>query len=251
MTNYVPITLETHRDKRWLRRESLLFAKSDTVAPLFVNDLSAALHSMPIAFIKRGEEFMLVVVMGLKPGQNLFVSDDGKWLSDYLPVTYRSSPFELFDIDGTDQQALCVDQACVLESSLGEPFYTEDGQVTETIAKVFASVQTFNASRKLTQNICAALAKYNLIKPWELVLEDNEERTPVHGLYQVDEATLHALSDEDFLALRKADALPVIYSQVISMQKVHLLAEALRRQGDAAIQGTGSINDTFDFGGLH
>lgn len=248
---YVPISQEALAGKRWLRHTSMAFAKNDTVAPVFVNELPIAIQALPVAFIKQGDVFIPVVVMGLKPGQNLCVSADGKWASEYMPVTYRSSPFELLAIDGwAGQQTLCIDEKCITDGE-GEPFFTQDGEITETIKNVFELVQQFNSARPLTLHMCNVLAQYDLIKPWPLVLDDGFSEQAVTGLYKIDEEAFNALSDEDFLAVRKAHALPLVYSQMLSMHKLAALAERLKKETITAVSIEKSRStDTFNFGGL-
>lgn len=248
---YVPITRDTLAEKRWLRHTSMAFAKNDTVAPIFLNELPIAIQAMPVAFIKQGESYLLVVVMGLMPGQNLFVTTDGKWNSAYMPVTYRSSPFELMAIkEWNDQKTLCIDENCITEGQ-GEPFFDENGEITSTILEAFQLVQQFNSLRPLTKSICDLLAGHNLIKPWPLVLNDGIKEQSVGGLYQVNEEAFNALPDEIFLEIRRSHALPLIYSQMLSMQKVSILGELLRQETTRAASIEKSRGtDTFNFGGL-
>lgn len=255
MPTYAAISHELHRNKRWLRHTSLAFSKTDTVAPLFVNELAAAVQAMPIAFVKQEQGFVLVVVMGLRPGENLLVSAEGKWLAEYMPVTYRSSPFELLAVTGLEgQQVLCIDEGCVTEGAEGEPFFNENGEVTGAISEIFKLVKQFNASRQLTQNICAVLAAHDLISPWKIVLNNGVEEQSVAGLYKIDEAVLNTLSDEAFLALRQAGALPVVYCQLLSMQKIDALAQRIqppKAEPSTKAEESGVRSETFDFSGLY
>jgi hypothetical protein len=252
MASYVPINHEMHRDKNWLRHTSLDFAKVDTVAPLFVNELAEALQSMPIAFIKEGDRFILVVVMGLRPNENLLVSDDKRWLTNYMPVVYRSSPFDIRRVQGQENTlTLCIDTACVADSGQGEEFFTPSGELTETVDEIFKMLQLLNSNRALTEHICSVLSKHNLIMPWDITIRIGEEQTTVTGLYQIDQNTLSNLSDEDFLEVRKAHALPAAYAQLLSMNKIGILNDLLNRKIE--IENRKEQNNesgTFSFSGL-
>ena len=255
MTNYVPISTEVHRDKRWVRHTNLLFAKSETVAPLFVNELAAALQAMPLAFIKQEAGFSLVVVMGIRPRENLFVSGSGSWMAPYVPTIYRSSPFELWAVPSeANQEILCIDDACVVEGDEGEPFFNDDGQVSETISTIMEQVKILNSSRQLTQLICAALAEHNLFEPWPIILNDGVEDQTINGLYQINETVLNNLPSEAFLALRKIGALPVAYSQLLSMTNMSVLAGLIQRPelyaGVNSAMDKGEASETFNFAGL-
>lgn len=249
MANYVPISSELHSDKNWVRTTSIAYAKSDTVAPLYVNELSVALHSMPIAFIKQQEKYNLVVVMGLQPGHNVFVSNDNKWLSEYLPVTYRCSPFELFSVQGReDEQVLCIDTSCIVDKGFGEPFFQEAGKITTSIADAFEFVKTLNIARQQTHRICTAIADSDLLEPWPMILDDGANQHEVNGLYRVNETAMNDLPAEKFLELRTIGALPVMYAQLFSMQKIGGLAKLVKLSEP---NRNTIASETFDFGGLN
>ncbi|MEA1053628.1 SapC family protein [Lamprobacter modestohalophilus] len=109
MANLQPITLSRHRDQRWARYTDYRFAAADTLAPLVVQELPKALMSLPIGFIEQPDGYGLVAVQSLQPGQNLFVSVDGRWLGGYVPALYRGYPFALAKTE-EGQQVLCIDE---------------------------------------------------------------------------------------------------------------------------------------------
>ena len=243
---YVPISKELHGDKRWVRHSSMLFAKADTVAPLLVSDLAAAVHALPIAFVEYEQQFVLVSVMGLRPEENLLISPQGEWLSEYMPALYRSSPFAL--LPAQDHHVLAIDESCISNAQGSEPFFNSDGEITESIKDAFERVQRINASRQMTQLICAALSENNLIKRWPITLNDGVNKQEVAGIYCIDEEALNALDDASFLSLRQTNALPVAYAQLYSMQKVSLLARLAEQR--PVVTNEASANDTFSFAGL-
>ncbi|MCS3472586.1 hypothetical protein M2401_006351 [Pseudomonas sp. JUb42] len=251
---YVPISLESHGKKRWLRHSSLSFARGDTATPLFVNEISDALQSMPIAFIRQNDRFTLAVVMGLRPGENLFVDENNAWQSTYMPVIYRSSPFELVPIQGQDEQTvLCIDEKCISDTNNGEEFFSDDGEVSDNIINIFELLKKFNSFRMLTENICTVLSDFNLISPWPLKLHDGNDELTVNGLYRINEEALGELSDESFLKLRETHALPLAYAQLLSMKNIEVLLELLRRkiQAEASKIKPSFSNETFNFSGLN
>ena len=58
---------------------------------------------------------------------------------------------------------------------------------------------------------------------------------PVTGLHRIDEVALNGLSDDQFLQVRKASALPIAYAQLISMgqttalERLVILQESLQQ----------------------
>jgi hypothetical protein len=245
---YVPISQELHGSKNWTRHPSMLFAKEDTVAPLFVTELASAVQTLPIAFVKHDENFVLVVMMGLRAGENLLVSAQGEWLSkEYMPSMYRSSPFNLL-LDG-DHSVLAIDERCLSDSSEGAPIFDDQGGITDGMREVFERVQNINSGRLVTSHICKILDEHDLIKPWIITLNDGSNETlKIDGLYRIDEDIFNSLSDEEFLVLRQQNAIPLVYAQLFSMQKISYLAKLAEHR--PKISSNVTSNDTFSFAGL-
>lgn len=229
MANRQPISLSRHRERRWARYADYRFAAADALAPLVVQELPKAVMSLPIGFIAQPDGYGLVAVQSLQPGQNLFVSADGRWLGGYVPAVYRGYPFALVKTED-DQQVLCIDEdsGLVLDApqpEQGEPFFADDDQPAEPLRKVLEFLQQVAANRAQSERLCALLAEHELIQPWPLKVTTPDGERPVEGLYRIDEAALDALAPEPFEALRQAGALPLIYCQLLSMQHVALLGK--------------------------
>jgi hypothetical protein len=127
MPKYQAITRTDFANLRWKRYESYAFAAQDAVAPLVVQELPKACMSLPIAFIQQGETFVPAAVQGLQPGQNLFVSPDGRWVGPYTPAAYRGYPFALANADN-GQVVLCVDtDSGLVGEDYTETFFDEQG----------------------------------------------------------------------------------------------------------------------------
>ncbi|MCO8164184.1 SapC family protein [Pseudomonas sp. 21LCFQ010] len=253
MPSYIPVSHSLLGDKRWRPHPSLVFAKADNVTPLLVSEVTMAAETLPIGFIKIDDQFSMVVLMGIRSGENLLVSESHQWIGEYMPVAYRSSPFDLRLLDNeSGQQALCVDESCITEADdpQGYPFFTAEGEVAEATAKAFAQVQQFYTSRPLTNLISAKLAEHNLLTPWPLGVEVDGEQIAVNGLYQINEKALNQLPDAAFLELRQCYALPVAYAQLLSMSKIKFLAALLQQRKRTAEVPASGGSETFSFAGL-
>lgn len=254
--SYVPINSEIHQGKRWLRHPSMAFAKHEIVSPLFANELVDAIHTLPIAFIKHDDQFILVAVMGLKPTQNLLVNEKDEWVAGgYVPLNYRARPFRILEVpDNREKQVLCIEESQLIDGKMGEPLFDEDGQVTTNVNEIFKLLTHYNTTRFLTEDICSALAEQGLMIPWELTVHDGNSEQPLTGLYRIDEAALNSLSDEGFIALRDAAAFPVIYAQLFSMNNMvylsRLLVNRTEKEKEKEKNGAEEGGGTFSFAGL-
>ena len=95
MPTFHAIAQSTHADKRWKRYTSYAFAAKEALTPLVAQELPRAVLHLPIAFVRQDEQFMPAAMLGIQPGQNLFVAPDGRWLCGYTPAAYRAHPFAL------------------------------------------------------------------------------------------------------------------------------------------------------------
>ena len=240
------VTRQDHADKRWMRRSSLMFAAHDSVIPLVADEVAAVALSMPMGFIPQGDQYVLVGIMGLAANQNLLVSSEGHWLSSYMPAAYRTGPFRLATDENGDL-LLCVDDdtGLITEDPAGERFFEEDGQLAQLVGDTLSLLGQIDTGRRVIENICAALIKHALLEPWPIKAGEQN----IDGVYRINETALNALSNEDFLELRQVGALPIAYSQLISMQNISTLHGLYATRVAEQTYKT-SISETFNFSNL-
>lgn len=237
MANIKPISKEHYSEKRWQRPSGLHFAAGDVVCRLSAHELIQAVLSLPVAFMCRDDKYYLVSVQGLEQGQNLFVTADGRWINRYVPVAYRYYPFLLVNTDSDDgQKVLCIDEdsGLVVDGDEGELFFAEDGEPAPVIAQAFELLSKSSVNAEITANLCEALDKHKLIKPWEVKLQREQGEQTLQGLFCIDEAALNQLSGKALKELRDAGALQTAYCQLLSMQHISALPQLAQAHANAA-----------------
>lgn len=244
MTPLQPITPQQHGAQRWKRYSRYTFAAQDAVAPIVAHEAGRAAMAMPLAFVpapvKEGEAgaptYVLMAVLGLGKGQNLFVAPDGRWLGSYIPSAYRGYPFALANTP-EGQQVLCLrrDSGLVNDTD-GERFFDEDGQPSQAIKDVLGFLTQVGQNRQVTRRIVALLAGKGLIQPWTIKTRTDAGERAIEGLYRIDEARLNELGGEDLKALQEAGALPLAYAQLLSMQHLQTLGQLAQAQAGAKAQ---------------
>jgi hypothetical protein len=268
MPNFTVISRDAHSDKRWQRPNGYAFAAKVALLPLFAAEMGEAAMSLPLAFAAQEDEFQLVSVLGLATGENLFVTQDGRWLGRYVPAALRSYPFRLADTQ-EGQQVLCfdTDSGLLNDDPAGEAFLNADGTPAAIVAEMLDFLGKMEANRGVTVAACAALQARKLLVPWNITVQRDGGEQKVEGLYRVDEAALISLPDEEFVMLRENGALALAYCQLLSMQHLPTLAQLAQAHADAAqaVQTApvatttpGELNleylnrnGTLSFGGLH
>jgi len=233
MPQYQLVSRQAFAGKFWRRSAGYAFAASDTVCALLAQEMPNAVMHMPIAFVLEGEQFVPVALQGLQAGQNAFVAADGRWLLPYIPAAYRGYPFAAVRADN-DQYVLCFDMDSGLLGDSGESFFAEDGSPAPFINEVAQFLQSCEQNRSRTLQQATLLKQLGLLTRWPIVVKDGDQEKPLDGIYCIDEAALNALPAEQFERLRQADALVMVYCQLLSRQHLPMLADKLRQQ--AAIQ---------------
>lgn len=217
------ISAERHGNSGLAQTAEFGFAAKAIVIPLMAAEMPAAMRSYPIVF--SGPDFMPMVITGIKDGENLFVDATGKWAEPhYVPAYVRRYPFILAGAETDERLMLCIEQDPARLVSLGgkaskdvKPLF-EDGVQGEVIASALAFCEQYQGMFVKTRQIMKVIAASGLLaeRTSKITLGDGQNFN-ITGFHLVDEARLLAMSDEEFLKLRKADALATIYCHLASM----------------------------------
>lgn len=214
------------------------FAAKEAVLPLVGAEIALAIQSFPIAFVTQPDgACSLVVVLGLDAGQNLYVSTDGRWLGGYQPAALRCYPFRLARNNAESEPLVCVDLASNLFSEKeGQPLFIPDGTPSETLNRVINFLSELERNERFTGKACQALADCGLIVPWIIKVQQADGSVrEIDGLSRIDEKCLNELSEEAFLSLRTAGALPLAYAQLFSIGKLQGLGQMAANRPQAAV----------------
>ena len=249
-TGIIPITPEIMAGKTWSKIGSYWFAVNDTACELSLNEASKAAANLPMAFMRNDKgDFTLVSVQGFQPGENALVSADGQWHSNYVPSNYRLHPFILVQND-QEQLVLCFNNTHnqIQNNDSAEPFFTEEGELPPLIKQVFeALVERWNGLKQV-QSIAKKLDELELITPWDITLQDNDDNVRVQGFFRIDEEKIAKLSADQLIELRDTGALALAYCQMISMNHLGYLL----RMRAATNENTNSVSmSDLDLGASH
>lgn len=266
MANYVPISRVKHAGLHWTKPTDYRFAAGEALLPLVVAELPRVAQNMPTAFVVSGDTFVPVLLAGVQPGSSLLVANDGRWLGGYVPALLRSHPFSLLP-SAAGEFVICVDahstHLCPDTDSTGLPLFNADGEASSAVSQMLPLLERREQSRQQTEQACQILHQHGLLVPWVIPADEATGTPAMRGLFQVDEARLNALDDQAFLQLRQAQALPMAYSQLLSMLHLPRLLELHRarsrpQQASASVQAVaaelgdslGSTDGTISFAGL-
>ena len=231
-----PVALDTvlHRDLRLKTELSAI----DRLAPFtsFMVSVSefadAALH-FPILFVRAAPDALgkdtvaPVAVFGLKPGENLFATADGKWDAGYVPALLRAYPFTMARIEGSDRWAIVFDDSWEgISRTEGVALFNDKGEATEPLDNLHKFVQELENDLERTRQFCAALLEMKVLKPmrFDATLPDGESLS-VDGFMTVDEQAIGQLSDAQIAGLYRKGMLGLLHIHAASLGNMRRLLD--------------------------
>lgn len=236
-SSLTPLSREQHAALRLRPVTDFSFAAKEAVLPLAAAEIAKAVQSFPMAFFAQPEGgYVLVAVLGLDAGQNLYVSADGRWLGSYQPAALRRYPFGLARSEAAEP-VVCVDPlSSLLSTTDGQPLFTPEGAPSETLSGLINFLAELDKNERVTTQMCRTLADHGLISPWDIRVQQSDGSIrQVAGLFRVDETRLNALDGPEFLALRQSGVLPLVYAQLLSMGKLPDLGKMAASRPQAAV----------------
>jgi len=223
-----PLNYTEHGKVKIKSSNNYQHVNSQQVVPLIVHEFSQASAEMPVVFVKNSEsgQFQPVAILGFKSGENLFVQQE-KWLSDYVPAYVTHHPFALMPSadDETKLQIIMSESSSLVTESEGNALFDEQGNETEYLQKRKNALGNYYENMQVSQAFVNFLSEKELLQQRTLTIELNGEKLNLTGLYLVDEKALNALSDEDFLILRKRGYLGALYAHLGSLHQLKRLAD--------------------------
>ncbi|MFP4350507.1 MAG: SapC family protein [Thermodesulfobacteriota bacterium] len=222
----VPFNTQAHGHKKIKPVDTFHFVSKTHISSLLVSEFKRAAEDLPIVFLKDGENYGAYALLGLKPGQNLFVNPEGEWTGRYIPAIIRRYPFALGKGQGQDQFLFCIDEESpFISDTEGEPLVGPDGKPSEVVEKAKTFLTEIYRYSETTARFCKEIAEKGLLKPMNMQMKHAEsgQVQSVTGAFAVDEKQLNELPDEEFLAFRKNGALPLIYAHLFSLSHIQKL----------------------------
>lgn len=229
----MPLDRVKHRTQR-LKASGVRFDRTSGLNALFITAVEFAdvCRDYPIVFVEAGtgtdgqREIAPMAVLGLQPGENLMLNDDGSWGARYVPAILRGYPLGIARID--DQSyAVCIDaKADALSEVDGERLFDDAGEATAFLLERRKFIEEIERETQRTRQLGRRLLELELLRPtrFDATLPD-ASKLVVEGFLALDEAKLAALSDATVVDLNKTGVLSLIHAQQISLGLMRALVE--------------------------
>lgn len=223
--NALPLTFARHGALKLRAPLDYGFARTLQAVPVGLSEISLAAQWYPIAF-SEGEGCRPLALLGFRPGENLFVDENGAWREGaYVPALIRRFPFLLANVEGQDVLFIETAPEILGEGEDGAPLYegTEPSRLVRSALRLCRGVAADEAG---TTDFVAALKGLDLLDTRTATAElAGGRRVSVSGFLTIDEGRFRALDDATFLDLRRRGWLALIYAQIHSTLNWSRLAD--------------------------
>lgn len=227
MSDIYPVTHERYGRRAWNKAGGFGWARKEQVVPVALQEATTLMMNLPLGFLLQDGQYQFTALLGLRPGENLWVGGDARWLTPCVPAALQHYPFRL--LQATDgREVLGIDESGLLPPGTeGAPLFGDDGKPVPELGSILEQLVKGDKERKLSLQIAAVLHQHGLLEPWTLQVQDEGRMRPLEGLYRVNEKKVNELPAEALLALRNGNALLMAYVQMLSMQHIHQLGRML------------------------
>ena len=249
MAKFAPLSRSKHAEKTWTPPAHFGFASHATHVEAAGAEVGQLGADMPLAFVRHGDQLVLVGLLSCLVGRNLFVGPDGRWMGSYVPATFKFHPFRLMQTEGS--VVLCVDETSPLfADSGGQRLFDDGGELSKLASGIVQGMELLRKTQAPVTMAARSLEEAGVIVPWQLEVTGEKRGTIFEQLHRVDEKLLQKLDDSSFLKLRKAGALALAYTQIVSMGRLAFLQQlAVQHQRfAAATSGAVTLSDVLGFG---
>jgi hypothetical protein len=217
---YTPLSNEKHANLK-RKRGTFFFLKDQPLVPVSIVEAPRAALDLPLVFTRTDKDRLtLMTILSLHKEENVHVGPKGLWMGGYMPAVIGACPFALFYHE--DKATVVVgEDSDWLSTQEGKPLFDLEGKPTEFMDKIITLLKARFPNPDRDSPVLEAINKADILEPWSEVSEN---------LLKVDLQRLSDMDDPGFMALRKKNALPVIYAQLMSMPRINRIKNLAKRK---------------------
>lgn len=216
-----PLNRERHRDWYVDQVQGFSFAAETNSVYLAAVEFPMAAREYPIVFAPvAGGAILPVALLGLKPKQNLFVGQEGRWQGQYVPAYVRRYPFILATDNNETNFTVCIDEGFsgFNTAKEGERLMNDDGSEGELLKRSLDFLKDYQTQVKLTEGFCKRVVELNLLEPMTANVElKSGERFSLSGFMVVKRDAVRSLSSEVVFELVNSGYFELICAHWLSM----------------------------------
>lgn len=245
----VPFSAQRHREWSLEPRSDYEFAGHSNSVPLAAVEFPSAAVEYAIVFMGSDEAVSPAVILGLKPDENLYLDEQGKWNANYIPAFVRRYPFVFSTSEDGKKFTLYIDEQYSgwNQDGRGQRLFDVNGERTEYLDTMIKFVQDYQRESNRTQAFCAKLKDLGLLEPMTARFKlPSGEKAQFTGFMAVDRDKLKALPGDKLAELAKTGELELMYVHLQSMRNfAGMLARDTGDKGDSgsSLEAAGLPNE--------
>lgn len=228
-----PLDPGRHAQLRVSDGRDFSFVKALHTIPLSAVEFMPSARHYPIIFAGESDVHP-VALLGLQPGQNLFVGRNGFWKEGcYVPAIVRRAPFVLLQDNRGGQNGvnLCLDvESPLVSKNRGTPLF-EDGKPTATVAKMATFAASFSKEQARTQSFVNACRDLDLLieRQMEITLGTGQ-KIVFSGFRILDEEKMRGMDDETALTWHRRGWSALAFAHFLSLGNMGRLHHRANRR---------------------
>jgi len=206
------------------------FSAGVNAVPIMAVEFIRAATEYAIVFAQAGDDILPAIVLGVRPDQNLFVSDDSKWQAKYIPAFIRRYPFVFSATSDPKMVTLCIDESHpgLNSDGRGHRLFGDDGKPSAYTEQVLKFLKEYQIHFERTRLFGKRVMKLGLLEPMQArVTTPKGEKLALGGFLAVPRKKLRALDGEALASLAKTDELELLYLHLYSMRNFHDVKDRL------------------------
>lgn len=215
------------------------FMEKQHFMPLTAVEFAAASASYPVVF--GGDERNPIAIMGIRPDENLFVTE-GQFNNDfYLPSFARRYPFVLAGDEKNERFVVCIDEQadCITKDNPATEFF--DGDETSKFTQdAFQFLQNFERDRRATTTMIERFKELDLFEPKDMHFQGQNadgspaERQKIADYFAVSPDKLGGLDEATMAEFVTKGYMAVAYAHIHSLGNWQRLVNMTLRKAAAA-----------------
>lgn len=228
------VALSRDRHKGWFidADQGYSFAAESNSVYIAASEFGAAAREYAIVFARGADGSVVPAAMlGLRPDENMLVTDSKGWDANYVPAYVRRYPFILATVSAdSDQFTVCIDESFsgFNTAEEGEQLINDAGEHGELLSKSVNFLQEFHKHTVITRNFCEAIDKAGLLDPMQAQIALNSgQKLSLSGFFCVTRDKLKTLTAEQLKALFDPGFLDLIYLHMHSLSNLDKLMQRM------------------------
>ena len=232
-----PISKERHKDLHVRTGHDYGFASEVTAIPLLVSEFESASHEYPILFSEADNILTPGALVGLRDGENLFVTSDQGWDASYVPAFIRRYPFVLSHDEDSETFTLCIDEGfsgCDLAGE-GDALFDESGESSAFLQQMMDFASEYQREFQATRTFCDMLSSLDVLTEATVKFHLGDGQMQViKGMLVVDDELLKYLPEIDSQSVADAQRCQNVTQIIRARQRRgNLLSTAGPAQGES------------------